>query len=185
MLNFQGLIVACLFVCCFVVVVFLVYIFSEEAFSALKNKLVSSSLMLFLPSSGTILPGSVAREAKLSTILPERFKMAGRPPKAGNGQSGLMSSEEPVSVELVESAVGGGGSELPGGPALSVKEPVDGVCVCVHVPLDCLALASWDSSVSDLVSCFKMALCRQLESVRDHIFWKVSLLVFVVVFPFS
>ena len=158
---------------------------TEEAFSALKNKLISSSLMLFLPSSGTILPGT-AKEAKLSSVLAERFKVANKPPKSESGQrSGCSMSEEPLSVELVESTVCGGGSgELPGGPSVSVKLPVDDTCVLVHVALDCLALVNWDSSVSELVSCFKKGLCKQLESVRDEVFWKVNFFVVFYCFPF-
>ena len=150
----------------------------DEMFSALHNKLLSSSIMFLLPSVGFLFSGTT-RNAKMSSVMPERYKAAGKPSRSSSEHdSGSFILENPVSVEVVESVVheGSVGSGLPSGPTLSVGEPVSGGCVHVQLPVDSLALVSWDASAEDVVRCLKESLCRQLEAIKEQIFWKVKFL---------
>ncbi len=148
--------------------------FLDKVFSLLCDKLLSSSTMFLLPSVGCLLPGT-AKDTKLSSILTTRHEAANKPVKSGNDHTGF-TNDEPVRVELLESAVceGNEENELPHGARLTVGQPQSDSSVCVSVPVDSLAIVSWDTSVGDMITCLKEGLCRQLDAVKDCILWKVT-----------
>ncbi len=125
-------------------------------------------------SSAQVLFDEKGSEARLKTVLPDRFKAASKGGSSG-GAAGQMAhaQDKPILVELLEStSTSALVTDLPVAPTLELDGPVKEGCVQLSLPVDTLGLVRWDATLRDVAVCLKAGLCAQLEAIKKML-WKV------------